>query len=161
MLEELRSQIQDQIEAFDRELRVELPERIAAAVALGDLSENAEYTSALERQEFVRARLSQLTRRQSELSSINLRDVPQDSIGFGSLVEVEDGDGDRQEWRLVFPEFVDFDDTMISIASPLGRALIGTRPGDDVSLETPGGERHYKVLSVETLHGVRVTGDAG
>jgi transcription elongation factor GreA len=160
VLDELRSRLQGQIEAFDHELRIELPRRIAAAVAMGDLSENAEYSSALERQEFVRARLGQLTRRQSELSRIDLRDVPRDRVGFGSRVEVEDEDGRRLAWRIVFPEFVELDDEeMISIASPLGRALAGTRPGDDVGLDTPDGERRYRVLAVVTLHGEAVTAE--
>lgn len=153
MLEDLRNRLQTQIEEFDRELRIELPKRIAAAVALGDLSENAEYSSALERQEFVRARLTQLTRRQSELSRIDLRDVPRDVAGFGSRVEVRDAEGETHEWRIVFPEFVELDDAMISIASPLGKALLGARPGQEVTLETPSGERSYVVLVVETLHG--------
>ncbi len=155
-LDELRARLESQLEAFDRELRVELPRRIAAAVAMGDLSENAEYSSALERQEFVRARLGQLTRRMSELSRIDLRDVPRDRAGFGSSVEVEDQSGDRQSWRLVFPEFVELDEEMVSIASPMGKALVGKRPGDEVWLETPDGERTYRVLSVITLHGVRI-----
>lgn len=153
MLEELREQLQEQIEEFDRELRIELPKRIAAAVDLGDLSENAEYSSALERQEFVRARLGQLTRRQSELSQIDLRDVPRDVAAFGSRIEAVDEDGERHEWQIVFPEFVHLDDTMISLASPLGRALIGSTPGREVDLDTPGGERRYRVVTVETLHG--------
>lgn len=157
MLEELREQLQEQIEDFDRELRIELPKRIAAAVALGDLSENAEYSSALERQEFVRARLGQLTRRQSELSRIDLRDVPTDRAAFGSRIEAVDTDGDPHEWKIVFPEFTHLEDTMISIASPLGRALIGCRPGQDVDIETPEGERTYRIVLVETLHGEVLT----
>lgn len=153
MLEELRSRLQTQIEEFDRELRIELPKRIATAVAMGDLRENAEYSSALERQEFVRARLSQLTRRQSELSSIDLRDVPRDAVGFGSRVVLADDDGERTTLRIVFPEFIELDDEMISIASPLGRALIGARPGQRIALDTPGGERAYLVLEILTLHG--------
>jgi transcription elongation factor GreA len=153
MLEELRSRLQSQIEELDRELRVELPKRIATAVAMGDLRENAEYSTALERQEFVRARLSQLTRRQSELSGIDLRDVPRDVVGFGSQVALADDDGERMTLRIVFPEFVDMDDEMISIASPLGRALIGTQPGQRVKLDTPSGERAYVVLEIVTLHG--------
>ncbi|MFN2420064.1 MAG: GreA/GreB family elongation factor [Gemmatimonadota bacterium] len=156
MLDELRTRLQGQIEEFDRELRVELPKRIAAAVAMGDLSENAEYSSALERQEFVRARLGQLTRRLSELSRIDLRDVPRDRVGFGSRVAAEDEEGRRHAWRLVFPEFVDLDDELISIASPLGRALIGSRPGDEVWFDTPDGERTFRVVEVVTLHGVAV-----
>ncbi|HET6638026.1 MAG TPA: GreA/GreB family elongation factor [Gemmatimonadota bacterium] len=159
MLEELRSRLQSQIEEFDRELRVELPKRIATAVALGDLRENAEYSSALERQEFVRARLAQLTRRQSELSSIDLRDVPRDSAGFGSQVALASDDGERSSLRIVFPEFVDMGDEMISIASPLGRALIGARPGQRISLATPSGNRAYVVLEVTTLHGETLTAE--
>ncbi|MDX1623903.1 MAG: GreA/GreB family elongation factor [Gemmatimonadota bacterium] len=159
MLEDLKSQLQEQIEEFDRELRIELPKRIAAAVAMGDLRENAEYSAALERQEFVRTRLGQLTRRQSELSRIDLRDVPRDSVGFGSRVVAENGDGERHEWQIVFPEFLALDDDMISIASPLGRALLGTRPGDEIAFETPEGEKEFRVLEVETLHGNVVTAD--
>jgi transcription elongation factor GreA len=159
MLEELRSRLQSQIEEFDHELRVELPKRIATAVALGDLRENAEYSSALERQEFVRARLSQLTRRQSELSAIDLRDVPRDVVGFGSQVSLSGEDGERTSLRIVFPEFVDLDDEMISIASPMGRALIGARPGQRVTLAAPGGERAYVVLEIVTLHGETLTSE--
>lgn len=162
MLNELRARLQEQITELDHELRIELPQRIATAVAQGDLRENAEYSSALERQDFIRARLSQLTRRQSELSSISLRDVPRDSVGFGSQVELEDADGERMTMRLVFPEFVDLEeDSMISIASPLGRAVIGARPGDEVTLDTPGGRRRYRVLEVVTLHGDSVPHAAG
>jgi len=161
MLEELRSRLQSQIEEFDRELRIELPKRIATAVAMGDLRENAEYSTALERQEFVRARLSQLTRRQSELSGIDLRDVPRDVVGFGSRVALADDDGGTMTLRIVFPEFVDLDDEMISIASPLGRALIGARPGQRVNLDTPGGERAYVVLEIHTLHGETLTPEEG
>lgn len=153
MLDDLRRQLQTQIEEFDRELRIELPKRIAAALEMGDLRENAEYSSALERQEFVRARLSQLARRQGELSRIDLRDLPDDTIAFGSRVRVRDTDGERHEWQLVFPEFVDLSDQMISIASPLGRGLVGSKPGDEVVLHAPDGERTFFVLRVETLHG--------
>ena len=161
MLEELRSRLQSQIEEFDHELRVELPKRIATAVAMGDLRENAEYSTALERQEFVRARLSQLTRRQSELSGIDLRDVPRDSVGFGSRVALADDDGETMTLRIVFPEFVELDDEMISLASPLGRALLGARPGQRVNLQSPGGERAYMVLEIVTLHGETLSYEKG
>ena len=159
MLQELRDRLEAQITELDRELRIELPEIIAKAVALGDLRENAEYSAALERQEFVRARISQLTRRQGELSSIDLRDLPDDRAAFGSVVELADGDGERQTWRIVFPEFVELDGNMISLASPLGRSVIGKRPGDEVVLDTPDGERSYTVVAVETLHGNRLEAD--
>ncbi|HUP18474.1 MAG TPA: GreA/GreB family elongation factor [Gemmatimonadota bacterium] len=153
MLDELKLRLQKQIEEFDHELRVELPKRIGAALAMGDLRENAEYTSALERQEFVRARLGQLTRRQGELSRIDLRDLPMDGAGFGSRVAAVDPEGRRHEWQIVFPEFVDLTDTMISIASPLGRALVGARPGKEVRFDAPDGEHSFTVIEVTTLHG--------
>ena len=153
MLDELKLQLQKQVEELDHELRVELPKRIGAALAMGDLRENAEYSSALERQEFVRARLGQLTRRQGELSRIDLRDLPSDTAGFGSRVAALDAEGRRHEWQIVFPEFVDQSDTMISIASPLGRALIGARPGKEVWFDAPDGERTFTVIEVTTLHG--------
>ncbi|MFN2382868.1 MAG: GreA/GreB family elongation factor [Gemmatimonadota bacterium] len=157
MLAELKARLEAQIAEFDRELRIDLPKAIATAVAMGDLSENAEYTSALERQEFVRARLGQLMRRQSELSRIDLRDVATDAAGFGSELELEDADGKRETWRLVFPEFTDLGDRMISLASPVGRAMLGRKPGDSVTLDTPGGEEHYTVIEVITLHGEHVS----
>lgn len=159
MLEELRRRLQDQIEELDRELRIELPKRIAAAVAMGDLSENAEYSSALERQEFIRARLSQLTRRQGELSSIDLRNVPRDEVAFGSRVTVDTEDGERQTLTIVFPEFVEFEGDMVSIAGPLGRTLLGSRPGDEVTLELPRGTTRYTVVEVVTIHGEKISHD--
>ncbi len=160
MFESLRAQLDQQIAELDHELRVELPRAIAYAVGLGDLSENAEYSAALERQELVRARISQLTRRQSEISSLDLREIPRDSAGFGSEVELEDARGERQVWRLVFPEFVDLDDNMISLASPLGRAILGARPGDEVMMRAPDGEQRYSVIRVVTVHGETVSAPA-
>lgn len=161
MLQELRQRLDDQIAELDRELRIELPRLIAEARALGDLRENAEYSAALERQEFVRARLSQLTRRQSELSSIDLRDVPRDRAGFGSRVRLEGEDGERRSWQLVFAEFADFDDGMVSLASPLGRAVLGARPGDRVKLDAPGGARGFLVVEIVTVHGETLSDQAG
>lgn len=157
MLQELRERLDRQIGELDRELRIEIPRIIAEARALGDLRENAEYSAALERQELVRARLSQLTRRQSELSSIDLRAVPRDRAGFGSSIELEDEDGERNAWQLVFPEFADFDDRMISLASPLGRAILGARPGDRIQLDAPDGARRFQVIEIVTLHGERLS----
>ena len=161
LLQELRQRLDDQIAALDRELRIELPRIIAEARALGDLRENAEYSAALERQEFVRARLSQLTRRQSELSAIDLRDVPRDRAGFGSRIWLEGEDGQRHSWQLVFAEFADFDDGMISLASPLGRAVLGARPGDRVRLDAPGGARGFVVVEIVTVHGETLSDAAG
>lgn len=157
MLQELRERLDRQILELDRELRIELPRIIAEARALGDLRENAEYTAALERQEFVRARLTQLTRRQSELSSIDMRAVPRDQAGFGSRVQLEDEEGESNSWQLVFAEFADFDDRMISLASPLGRAILGARPGDRIRLDAPGGARRFQVIEIVTVHGERLS----
>lgn len=161
MLQELRQRLDEQIAELDRELRIELPRLIAEARALGDLRENAEYSAALERQEFVRARLSQLTRRQSELSSIDLREVPRDRAGFGSRIRLEGEDGERRSWQLVFAEFADFDDGMVSLASPLGRAVLGARPGDRVQLQAPGGARGFLVVEIVTVHGETLSDKAG
>ena len=160
-MREIIQTLETELRALEREFRVDLPKEIGTAVAMGDLRENAEYSSALERQEFVRARLSQLTRRQSELSRIDLRDVPRDVVGFGSRVSLADDDGETMTLRIVFPEFIELDDEMISIASPLGRALIGARPGERVNLDTPGGERAYVVLEILTLHGETLTHQKG
>jgi transcription elongation factor GreA len=152
MLDEIMERIDDEMAALDHELKMELPDRIQKAVELGDLRENAEYKSALERQQFVQARMSHLSQRQSELSQIEVENLPRDRVGFGSRVKVRDVDmGEDFEFTIVAGDFVDFDAGQISLASPIGQGLLGARRDEEVSVALPRGERQYRILELKTL----------
>lgn len=152
MLEELKGKLDEEIERLTHELQVTLPEAIKRAVEHGDLRENSEYKSALERQQFVQARLNQLTRRRAELSKIDLAEVPTDRVGFGSRVTVRDlRTREEETYTLVFGDYIDVDTGQISMASPLGQSLLGKAVGDEVVLQLPRGERKLRVESLTTL----------
>ena len=155
MLDELMERLSGEAEALFHELNVTLPHEIETAVAQGDLSENSEYTAALERQQFVGARLDHISRRLGELSEIDLENVPFDRIGFGSRIEVLDLDDETVErYTLAFGDYLDFEKAEISMASPIGKALLGKGKGDEVDIALPNGQIRYRVLSFETLHEV-------
>jgi transcription elongation factor GreA len=152
MLEVMKQKLADEIDRLMHELTVTLPIAIRRAVELGDLSENAEYKSALERQQFVQARLNHLTQRAGELSKIEQSAISSDRVGFGSRVVLEQVDTkDRVEYTIVFGDFIDLDTNQISMASPIGRALLGHQLGDEVLVQLPRGERTYKVVELVTL----------
>jgi len=152
MLEELKNRLGEEIERLTHELQIVLPKAIQKAVEHGDLRENSEYKSALERQQFVQARLNHLTKRYGELSKIDLSEVPSDRVGFGSRVTVVDLRTKEEEtYTLVFGDYIDIDSGQISVASPLGQTLIGKKPGDKVSLQLPRGERKLQVKELVTL----------
>jgi transcription elongation factor GreA len=152
MLEEMKQKLADEIDRLMHELTVTLPRAIQRAVELGDLSENAEYKSALERQQFVQARLNHLTQRAGELSKIEASAIAPDRVGFGSRVVLEQVDtNDRVEYTIVFGDFIDLDTNQISMASPIGRALLGHQLGDEVEVKLPRGDRTYRVVELVTL----------
>jgi transcription elongation factor GreA len=152
MLEELKNRLGHEIERLSHELQVTLPRAIRTAVEHGDLSENAEYKAALERQQFVQARLNHLTRRMSELAKIDLSEIPADRVGFGSRVTVVDMRTRQEEtYTLVFGDYIDIDSGQISVASPLGQTLMGKQKGDKVTLQAPRGERKLHIKDVVTL----------
>ena len=152
MLEELKNKLGEEIERLTHELQIVLPKAIQKAVEHGDLRENSEYKSALERQQFVQARLNHLTKRYGELSKIDLSEVPSDRVGFGSRVTVVDlRTKDEETYTLVFGDYIDIDSGQISVASPLGQTLMGKKPGDKVSLQLPRGERKLQVKALVTL----------
>ena len=145
--------LRKEVETLKRELNVELPKELERARAHGDLSENAEWAMAKQRQEFLRARLNNLEARVAELSMINIESIPRDTVGLGSKVELEDLDeGGRAEYEIVVPEEVDGAQNRISLSSPLGKALIGKASDDDIEVETPKGKRSYLVRKLVTLH---------
>ena len=145
--------LQEELEALDREYRFEIPRLIREAAAQGDLSDNAEYRAAKQRQEFVQARIVHLKQRLAGLSMINISSIPRDRIGFGSTVTLEDVEsGEEKTFFIVLPEEVDAAAGKISVRSPVGQALIGRKEGDEVVIRTPGGSSTYVVGSLKTLH---------
>ncbi len=152
MLEELKNKLGEEIERLTHELQVVLPEAIKKAVEHGDLRENSEYKSALERQQFVQARLNHLTRRAAELGKIDLSEIPDDRVGFGSRVTVVDMRTREEEiYTLAFGDFIDIDSGQISMASALGQSLIGKKKGEKVTLQLPRGERKLHIKDLVTL----------
>jgi transcription elongation factor GreA len=153
-MEAVRSRLLEELKSLERELRVELPKEIKAALAMGDLRENAEYHAALERQGFVRARIGQLKTRLGELGTMNLANVPNDRVSIGSKVTLLDLDRDKElTYELVFPELADHPKGLVSIASPIGKGLVGKREGDQVTIRIPSGQKRFEILAFTTLHG--------
>jgi transcription elongation factor GreA len=145
--------LRKEMENLNRELTVELPKELERARAHGDLSENAEWAMAKQRQEFLRARLNNLEARVAELATINLDSIPRDTVGLGSRVRLEDLDeGGTNEFEIVVPEEVDGAQNRISLSSPLGRALIGKGEDDDIEVQTPKGKRAYLIKRLTTIH---------
>jgi transcription elongation factor GreA len=145
--------LQDEIQALEHELNHELPKELKRARALGDLSENAEFIMAKQRQDFVGARLAQLKRRLADLSLINMSNIPKDRVGFGSRVVLHDVDRDTEiEYRLVTSEEADVSKGLISTTSPIGRGLMGKKVGDTCKVATPNGIREFEVRALQTLH---------
>ncbi len=153
MTDHIKRQLQEEIEKMEHELAHELPAEIKKAVALGDLSENAEYHMAKQRQEFVNARLGQLKKRMAELSLVNLANIPHDRAAFGSTITVYDSSKDEEiVYKLVTSEESDVANGLISTTSPIGRGLIGKQVGDVATIVTPNGKRELEVLKLVTIH---------
>jgi transcription elongation factor GreA len=151
MKERLIKRFQDEIQILERELKVELPKEILRARELGDLKENAEYHAAKERQRLVETRISMLSGRVAEIQLMNLDKIPRDKAGFGSTLRVLEG-GKELSFQLVMPEDADPPNGLISIASPIGRALSGKEEGDTVKVPTPAGMREFEITKLTTIH---------
>ena len=152
MLDEIREKIEGEIEELLHELHVILPKLIEKAVELGDLRENAEYKSSLERQQFVQARLGQLTSRMSELSKIDVTAMPSDRVGFGSKINIHDLKTNKKtQVTIVAGDMIELGGSEVSMSSAMGTGLMGTRENEEVTIELPVGPRKFKVLKVVTL----------
>lgn len=152
MIEALKQKLGDEVEKLQHELNVTLPNEIRKAVELGDLRENSEYKAALERQQFVQARLGQLRQRLSKLSQVDVSQISHDTVGLGSRVVVEDeATRARESYYLVFGD-AEFDEGQVSMASPIGRALVGKAVGDVAILKLPTSVRRFKVVELATIH---------
>ena len=153
MTEHIKKKLQGEIETLEYELQHELPKELKKAIALGDLSENAEYHMAKQRQEFVRARLGQLKKRMADLSLVNMSNIPRDKAAFGSTVVVYDATKDEKiEYKLVTSEESDVAKGLISTNSPIGRSLMGKKEGDTAVVVTPSGKRELEILKLITIH---------
>lgn len=149
----IKEKLEKEIALLDHELSVELPAELKRAAALGDLSENAEYHMAKQRQEFVAARLGQLRKRLADLSLINFGNIPHDRVGFGSIVKLLELEKDAEiEYRLVTSEETDVAKGLISTSSPIGRGLLNKQVGDSVRIQTPGGVKEFEVIELTTIH---------
>jgi len=150
---DIRKKLQDEIAALEHELRSELPKEILKARQHGDLSENAEYHAAKERQGLVNARLNQLKKRAAEMAMIDFSKIPHDRVGLGSTVVVLDTNKDEElTYYLVTTEEADAPSGKISTSSPIGRALLGKDVGDVVRVQIPGGSKELEILKLTTIH---------
>ena len=153
MTDHIRQKLQQEIEVLEHELQHELPAELKKAVAMGDLSENAEYHMAKQRQVFVNARLGQLKKRMGELAMVNLDNNPRDKVGFGTTIVVFDSTKDEEiTYKLVTSEEADVTKGLISSTSPIGRALLGKQVGETATVITPNGKRELEILKLLTIH---------
>ncbi|HEY0779741.1 MAG TPA: GreA/GreB family elongation factor [Gemmatirosa sp.] len=153
MIEELKAKLSAEVEKLQYELNVTLPIEIRTAVEHGDLRENSEYKAALERQQFVQARLGQLRQRLSKLSSVDMTQIPLDKAGLGSRVVVEDErSGAREIYNLLLGDSVEMENGNVSMGSPIGRALLGKALGETAILKLPASVRRLKVVELQTIH---------
>ncbi len=151
----IKKKLLDEIRQLEHELAHELPQEIKKAASLGDLSENAEYHMAKQRQVFVNARLGQMKKRMGELALVNFSNIPHDKVAFGSRVTVFDSTkAETIEYRLVTSEESDVQKGLISTTSPIGKALVGKQTGDMAIVVTPNGNREMEVLKFTTIHDI-------
>jgi transcription elongation factor GreA len=153
MIEELKEKLELEANKLQFELNVTLPNEIRKAVELGDLRENSEYKAALERQQFVQARLGQLRQRLSKLAQIDVTQIPHDKVGLGSRVIVKDSTtGVEESYHLVLGDSVEFEEGQVTMSSPIGRALVGKAVGELVMLRLPSVTRRLEIIDLKTIH---------
>lgn len=153
MTQDFLKKLKGEVKALEEELHIHLPKEIKAAREHGDLSENAEYHAAKERQGYVNARLGQLRKRLAELSMINFDKIPHGKVSLGSEVHLYDPNKDEEVvYRLVMSEEADVTKGRISTTSPIGRALLGKQDGDEVQVQSPAGRRTFEIVKLLTIH---------
>jgi transcription elongation factor GreA len=152
-LAKIKQKLQHELDTLEHELNVDLPKEIAVARAHGDLSENAEYKYAKERQGYVNAKIGQLKKRMGDLGMLNLTNIPKDRSGYGSRILVLDLQRNIEvEYKLVSSEEADAEKGLISTTSPIGRALLNRQVGDEVQVATPAGKKEFEVVRLVTIH---------
>ncbi|HEY7545129.1 MAG TPA: transcription elongation factor GreA [Blastocatellia bacterium] len=153
MPEDVRQRIQDELRQLEAELRTEIPQELKKAVAMGDLSENAEYEAARNRQDYVRARIANLRKRLADLSMLDTSRLPRDRVAYGATVTLYDLDSSEEIiYTLVMSEDADIAQGKISTTSPIGRGLMGKQEGDEAAIQTPGGRRRFEIIKLVTIH---------
>lgn len=153
MPEEIKRKIQEELRQLETELRTEIPQELKKAVAMGDLSENAEYEAARNRQDYVRARIGNLRKRLADISMIDVSRLPNDRAAYGSTLVLYDLDSSEEvTFKLVMAEDSNIAENKISTTSPIGRGLMGKREGDEVDITTPSGKRRFEVVRLTTVH---------
>ena len=152
-MEAVKKKLQQELETLEHELHHKLPKVIQHAREFGDLSENAEYKAAKERQSMVQARISLLQQRLMEVESIDVSKIPTDSIAYGSRVVLYDLEREEKvNYHLVTSEESDPEGGKISTVSPIGQALMGKEEGDEIKVKTPTGWRNFEITRVRTIH---------
>ena len=150
---DVKQKLQAELDELETELRVHLPKEIKRAREFGDLRENSEYQTALQRQTMVKARIRELRQRMSEVASIDLSRIPHDKAGYGSTLVLYDAAKEEEvTYRLVTPEESDPAAGLISTVSPIGRSLMGKQEGDEVVVSIPAGSRTFEIRRLKTLH---------
>ena len=153
MSADIKKKLEEEIHSLEKELRDELPRALKTAAALGDLSENADYSAARERQDFVRVRLGHLKQRLADISMINFDKIPRDRISLGSKVVLLEADKNEEiTYKLVTSEDADVTAGLISTTSPIGRSLLNKREGDTVEVKIPSGTRTFEIIRFTTMH---------
>ncbi len=153
-LESNKQKVRDELEKLKHEYKVELPKIISEAREYGDLKENAEYHAARERQSFVKARIGQLIDQLNKLNDLNLTDIPEDKVGYGSSVTVFDVDTDDEiSFTFVSSNEVNPSEGKISVSSPIGAAMQNRSAGEIVSITIPAGKKNYRIKKIVTIHG--------
>ena len=153
MTELIKKKLKDELAILEHELSYDIPKELKKAVAMGDLSENAEYHMAKQRQEFLKARIRQLGHRLADLSMINMDNIPHDKVGLGSTVTVFDSTKDEEMvYSLVTSEESDVAAGKISTTSPIGRCLLNKKVGDTAQVVSPNGNRELEILKLSTIH---------
>ena len=150
---DVKSKLQAELDNLETELRIHLPKEIKRAREFGDLRENSEYQTALQRQSVVKARIRELRQRMSEVSSIDLSKIPRDKAAYGSTLVLYDAEREEEvTYRLVTPEESNPAEGLISTVSPIGRSLMGKEEGDEVVVSIPSGSRRFEIRRLTTLH---------
>jgi transcription elongation factor GreA len=153
MTSHIKKKLEEEIRLIEYELKNELPQELKKAVAMGDLSENAEYQSAKQRQEILNAKLAHLRKRLSEVALINFDKIPKDRVSYGSTVVLYDIQKDTEiTYKLVSVEESDIQKGLISTTSPIGKGLLNRQVGDSVKITTPGGTKEFEILRLTTIH---------
>lgn len=153
MTKQVLAKLEVELKALKQALLVDIPKEIAAAASQGDLSENAEYEQALAKRDMFQSKVVAVEKRIAEVASMDLNRLPKDRVGYGSIVKLLDLNTEAEvSYHLVLPEELDGDKAALSISSPIGKALLGLKQGEDVEIRIPAGTKRFEVVGLTTFH---------